>query len=147
MSHSEALEKNHTCGSVIITISIGVFLNLLTAWNWFRSDLSSQLHLEELLQANSVGWGFCLFYVFMPTSCQLQEDWLNWPNSQWQSWSNTNLACQTLPPWFFFWQLLILSDLVYIDSLLSAMGFTVFFSLAPKQYWLSHKTLAWAVIS
>lgn len=80
------------------------------------------------------GGGFCLFYVFMPTSCQLQEDWLNWPNSQWQSWSNTNLACQILPPQFFFWQLLILSEWAYIDSLLSAMGFTVFFSLSsdPK---------------
>lgn len=134
MSHSEALEKNHSCGSITNAISIGVSLNLLTAWNWFRLDLSSQLHLVELLWAYNMGWGSCLFYVFMPTSCQLQEDWLNWCNSQWQSWSNTNLACQTLPPRFFFWRLLILSEWVFIDSLLSAKGLRVFFSLSfgPK---------------
>lgn len=74
MSHSEALEKHHSCDSVIITISIGVFLSLLTAWNWFRSDLRSQLHLKELLRDTKWNRGFCLFYVFMPTSCQLQED-------------------------------------------------------------------------
>lgn len=144
------LEKNLGEKSIIITISIGVFLNLLTAWNWFRSDLSSQLHLEELLKACNVGWGSSACFVFL---CQLpvsyrKTDWTDLTHSDkaevTQIWPVRLCPLSFSFDNFWFCQN---GHILILCSVLWDLQCFFLHPLAPKQYWLSHKTLGWAVIS
>lgn len=89
------------------------------------------------------GGGGCPVWVFMPTSCHPQEDWLNWSNWEWQNWSNINLVCQTLPPLFIY----VFENIWFHQSryiLVHHSVFCVSLSVirALQFYWLSHRTLA-----
>lgn len=136
--------------SIIITVSIGVFPNLLTAWNWFRSDLSSQLHLELYAQSIQCGVGGSACFMFL---CQLpvsyrKTDWTDLTHSDkaevTQIWPVRFYPLNFSFDNFWFcqnWHILILCSVLWDLQCFSLCPLT------PKQYWLSHKTLAWAVIS